>query len=226
MGQEYKRSTDVFHLQPDFGDILLYDDFEAPILNWGEAGTPTPLVELKTDYAFHGSQSLLVCTDELTPGTNDYALAGRALSVPPSGIIELFARVRLQYSNKGIILISLERYLGAESFQGSIGYDGPNKSIVYLDADGNLTSIHTFPDYLDASYWTWHTFRLAINFITNKYISAQVAHEPVDISGISIDQPDNPDADMFQLFLHVIATEDTQISARFDTVMLKTYTGD
>ncbi|GAH66956.1 unnamed protein product, partial [marine sediment metagenome] len=191
MSKEYVRSTLILGHLPIAGSVVLVDGFEN-LLKWTKkAGAGDSIFELDPTIAKIGNQSLHMKTRTTDAAENDQIGALWSGHLLPSKVLTfIFSFYYPAYLPIDNILLEMIHNDGTNDHGPQLQYNPNVPSLTYR----NTTPAHIeIPDLaLTFDEDCWHTIQMKVNYNTGKYISIQVDHVFVDLSGLSYYQVENP----------------------------------
>jgi len=197
------------------GDVIFFDDFEAPILNWTGAGDGVADEErLYPDKAFMGSQSAYLQT---SGDIEDSAYIVRRFHATPNQRYGIEARL-FQIMADSYFDIALYIYTGSKIHKAEWRYDGEGSKLFIWDSTGNwkeiATGIKTLPIRNE-----WLPMKLVIDSLNWKYVRGLFLGYEYDLSGEATEEDNSEIPPCIELSLAVTNITGVTGRALFDNVI-------
>lgn len=169
------------------GKLLLYDDFESPVIKWVTGGVGAETVELSTTNAFGGSSSM-----KLKPGgtSGNNAYITQYLEFPRSKKVGFECKLMLGSGSDFTFDLALRYGTGTKSYVARIKYVVNDDVWVYLDSDGNYSTIPSSAQVFSGSFKNWQHIKMVVDFNTGKYVSFQSNDLLIDMKNLEMSTTD------------------------------------
>jgi len=162
---------------------MLLDDCEG-VSNWTITGTDAAVAgTMDAAAAFMGTKGFLLFSGDTDAAADDYALAVQNIQRPTSGLLVYRAKCRVPsmaaiYS----IAFGVREYDGSRQYGGGIEYVPGTPACSYTDATGSGVAMADLAFALDDG--VWFDLELVLDCLKHEYVSFQLAHVKVDLSGV------------------------------------------
>ena len=164
------------------GNVIFLEDFEGTLIRWQTDLTGVgAAVDVSTDRARNGKQS---CKMTLGQGEGNDCLAYHRQPMPRDTGLGLEASVIIPYQTQKTS-IALIRWGDGYQKQGYLRYDLTTSELQLYAAVIGWTAFASGITLRHVDYY-FHTFKIVVDFVNNKYIRAIVDHIEYDLSAYAV----------------------------------------
>ncbi len=198
------------------GDVILLEDFEAPILSWTGVGDGDDDVQrLYPGKAFMGSQCLLLLTS--TTAGNESYIARRFFATPDQRYgLEARIQFLVTYTYTDLWI---DIYTGSKCYEARWRYDNVNFRLLILDSTNNWKEVATGIK-AGTTHEEWWPSKLVVDSLTMKYVRGLFLGVEYDLSDESMRRRDSEVPFAIGLGVLVETAANQQQGAFFDNLII------